>query len=297
MNNGFYVVATLGRINELEKVLRSLKRYHTEPVCIMIANNCYQAHEFKTLCGYLTPFDNTIMMDIDMYVLKNVSDVFDIVKDGKVAIYEEHEWGIYNSGFVGFEKEFMSQISLRWWELYTQKGLNKKRIWKGLWEQDILTNILKMRDKVKISKHQIYNLPKFYNYCIYKFTPEQEEKDWDEIKVLHYWYRSGNKPDPHRRSWRVWLGENVMISKNPSLVDEMKRLQEEYARKPRLNQKRLALLNHLLEFSEYEAVGKSKSELKSWNELETQKKKTTRKEKKQELPEETKEDVEEEKTG
>lgn len=280
MKNGFYVVATLPRFNELEKFLRSLKRHHKEPVMVMIANNRYQAHEFKTLSGYLSPFDNTIMMDIDMYVLQNFAEVFDFVKEGKIAIYEEKKWGIYNSGFVGFESEFMKVVSLRWWELYTQKNFKNKRMWKGLWEQDILTNILKLRDKVRISKHQIYNLPKFYNYCIYKFTPEQEEADWDKIKVLHYWYRSGNKPDPKRKSWRVWLGEKIMSTKNPTLVDEINRLLEIYRRKPRLNQRKIGVCTHLLEFNEYEVAGKKKEEPKSFEKLEEEMKESTKKEKK-----------------
>jgi hypothetical protein len=284
MKNGFYMVATLDRFNELEKVLKSLKKYHEEPVCVMIANDRYQAHEFKTLCGFYSPFDNTIMMDIDMYVLQNFGEVFDIVKDGKIALYEEHEWGIYNSGFVAFQKEIMEMVSLRWWELYVNKQLNKRHQWKGLWEQDILTNILKMRDCVKLSKHQIFNLPKFYNYCIYKFTPNQELEDWDKIKVLHYWYRSGNKPDPKRRSWQVWLGENTMTNTKPTLVDEIKRRLECFKEKPRLNARRIGLLESLLEFNEQVVEGKGKKEVKTWSELEEEKTKTAK-------PKKTKEEV------
>jgi len=158
--------------------------------------------------------------------------------------------------------------------------LNKRHQWKGLWEQDILTDLLKRRKEVKISKQNIYNLPKFYNYCIYKFTHEQELQDWDKIKVLHYWYRSGNKPDPKRRSWRVWLGEKIMAKGNPTLVDEIKRLKEIYSKKPRLNARKIGLLDHLLEFSEYEVRGRKKGESKSFEELETEKEESMKQEKK-----------------
>ena len=278
------MVATPNRFNELEKVIRSLRKFHNEPIQVMIANDRYQAHEFKTMCGLLSPFDNTIMMDIDMFVLQNFKEVFDFVKDGKIAMYEEKEWGIYNSGFVGFEKNLMKEISEIWHNRYINKDFRDKRQWKGLWEQDILTNILKRRDKFQISKHQIFNLPKFYNYCIYKFKPEEELRDWEQIKVLHYWYRSGNKPNPKRKSWRVWLGEEIMTKKNPNLLDEIKRLLEIYQQKPRLNSKRIGVLVHLLEFAggKLDPVSQEgpKDTGKTFGEMEDEKKKQDKQRKK-----------------
>ena len=276
MNNGFYMVVTPNRFNELEKVIKSLRRVQLEPIMVMVAKDRYQAHEFKTLCGLLSPFKNTVMMDIDMFVLQKFGEVFDIVSEGKIALYEEKKWGIYNSGFVAFEKNLMREVSKVWHDRYIHKNFKDRKKWKGLWEQDILTNILRMRDKIRISKHQIYNLEKWYNYCIYKFKPEEELKDWDQIKILHYWYRSGNKPDPKRRSWRVWLGEEIMVKGNTTLVDEIRRLRGTLAFKPRLNARRIGMLDHLLSFAgvevgaESKAIGEVKG--KSFEELEKEKK-------------------------
>jgi len=283
------MVATPDRFNELEKVIKSLRRYHKEPVCVMVAEGRHQAHEFKTLCGILSPFKNTIMMDIDMYVLQNFEEVFDIVKDGKIAIYEEKIFKTYNSGFVAFEKELMMKVSHFWHKRYLGKDVLRRRAWKGLWEQDILSSILKGRDRkfdvVCSIKGKVFNLTRFYNYCIYKFSIEQEELDWDQIKVLHYWYRSGNKPDPKRRSWREWIGEEVMVKGNSALVDEINRLLEIYMVKPRLNMKRIGVLNQLLKVHRIEIgeiTGEKAKDFKELESLKAEQKKSVEKPKKEE---------------
>jgi len=261
------LVASLDRFDELPKVLISLRRHNEESVMIVLADDRPQAHELKTMCGLLSPFDNTVMMDIDMFVKENISDLFEIVKDGKIAVYEEKKWGTYNSGLVAFEKNIGRIVCEEWHKRYMERDYRNRAGWKGLWDQDILTNILKMRSEVKISKHQIYNLPRWYNYCTYLHPPNKELQEWDKIKVLHYWYRSGHKPDPKRRSWRVWLGEEVikikeveiMEEEKGSLVAEIKRMREVLNFKPRLNARRIGMLDHLLSYTGDVSVGESKA--------------------------------------
>jgi len=198
------MVATPDRFEELQKVISSLRKYHKEPICVMVGEGKVQAHEFKTMCGILTPFDRTIMMDIDMLVLQNFGEVFDLLKTYDIALHDETKWGTYNSGLIAFNKDFMKEVSDLWYYKYLEKKFDKKKGWKGIYDQDILTDILKRKNEIKISKHQIYNLSKFYNYCIYRYTAAEEIEDWDHIKVLHYWMGSNNKPDLERKAWKIW---------------------------------------------------------------------------------------------
>jgi len=206
MTNGFYLVATPDRFEELKKFINSLRKHHREPIQVMIALDKVQAHEFKTMCGSLTTFDKTIMMDIDMLVLRNFGEIFSCLGSFDIALHDEPKWGTYNSGFIAFNKYFMKEVSKLWHENYLKRNFEQRPNWKGIFEQDLLTDILKRRKEIKISKHQIYNLPKFYNYCIYRYTAEEELEDWDHIKVLHFWTGSNNKPDPERKSWKLWKG-------------------------------------------------------------------------------------------
>lgn len=276
MNNGFYVVATLDRFNELAKFLSSLRKHHSETIQVMIANNIQQAHEFKTLAGSITPFDNTVMMDIDMLVLQNFSEVFKYADRGQIAIYEEEGWGIFNSGFVAFNKKVGKELSKEWHKKFIEEGRFEKIGKKGLWDQDLLTILLK---SIKWNK-RVYKLPRFYNYCVSRRPPPPEEKEWDQIKVIHFWHRGGFQVDKNKRSWKLWNGEKIMVGKNPGLVAEIKRMREILAQHKNLNKKRVDLLDHLLEVHDIE-TGKIKPEKpKTFEQLETEKKEATKQEKK-----------------
>ena len=207
MDKGFYLVATPDRFEDLQKFIKSLRKHHKEPIQVMVALDKVQAHEFKTMCGLLTNFDKTIMMDIDIMVLQNFGEVFDFLKTYDICLHDEIKWGTYNSGFIAFNKSFMREVSKLWHENYKKRNFEQRPNWKGIFEQDLLTDILKRRNEIKISKHQIFNLSKFYNYCIYRYTAEEEIEDWDHIKVLHFWTGSSNTPDLKRKSWKLWEGE------------------------------------------------------------------------------------------
>lgn len=276
MNNGFYVVATLDRFNELQKFLRSLRKHHSETIQVMIANNVQQAHEFKTLSGQLTPFDNTIMMDIDMLVLKNFSEVFKYADRGEIAIYEEEGWGIFNSGFVAFNKTMGHRLSKEWHEVFLKERRFEKIGKKGLWDQDLLTKLLKSGKWNK----KVYNLPRFYNYCVSRRPPPPEEEEWDKIKVIHYWHRGGFQVDKTKRSWKLWEGVNIMTGKNAGLVAEIKRLRAVLEQHRNLNKKRVDLLDHLLEVHGIETGTIKPEKPKDWEQLETEKKESEKQEKK-----------------
>jgi len=217
------------------------------------------------------------MMDIDMLVLQNFSEVFSIADKGEVAVYEEEGWGIFNSGFIAFNKKVGRELSKDWHEEFVKERRFEKIGKKGLWDQDILTKILKSGKWNK----KVYKLSRFYNYCVSRRPAPPEEKDWDQIKVIHYWHRGGFQVDKSKRSWKMWEGVKFMSGKNPGLIEEIKRLREIYGRHGRLNSKRVALLDHLLEFHDIEAGTIKPEKPKSWNEIESEKKETTKQEKKQ----------------
>ncbi|GAG75311.1 unnamed protein product, partial [marine sediment metagenome] len=88
-NKGFICIFTLDRIEELRRFLTSFKQHNSLPISILLARDAAEAHQFKTLCGFLTPYNFTAMLDIDILVNGNLNDFFAPAEDGKIGIVKE----------------------------------------------------------------------------------------------------------------------------------------------------------------------------------------------------------------
>lgn len=196
---GFYTVATLDRLDDLRRMVTSLRRYNPAPIQVMIARDWLDAHYLKSAAGLLSPFETTVMLDTDMYITGKLCALFAYADEGKLSIYHEKKGSCWNSGIMSFNRELGIRLSTEWIQRRKAKvgdyqGTMNRRLY-FMCDQDSLNEI--------ISKYPIQPLPATYNYIITERTLEDEAKDWGAVKVHHFLHRDCPRRE-QSRAYKEW---------------------------------------------------------------------------------------------
>jgi lipopolysaccharide biosynthesis glycosyltransferase len=193
---GLWTVTTLDRLDDLRRMLTSLWKHNKVQVQVMMARDWLGAHELKARAGMLSAFDATVMMDTDIYVNGDISELFRIAESGKLAIYRHLNQGHWNSGVVAFNRELGIRLSQEWTARRFQiaAGYTSDKEAKTYYRTD-----QKSLNEI-IDKYPVYSLPATYNYIIPERTLEAEAMDWDRVKVFHFLHKACR----HRTSSRSW---------------------------------------------------------------------------------------------
>ena len=181
--NGFMCIFTLDRIDELRRFLTSFKEDNSLPISIFLARDIKDAHRIKTLCGFYSPFENTVLIDIDMLVNGNLMDLFSIAEQGKIGIVREKVMNVLNSGLIVFPKKLMQEVCSHWNKRFEKSVALVQDEIKGTWEQGLLNDLLK--------RFPFIELPFEYNCIIKDRTPGEELKIYDSVKIFHFLHEPG----------------------------------------------------------------------------------------------------------
>ena len=186
MEKGLIVVSTLDNFEELGRFLYSFKQHNSFPVHVIVAKDIVDAHRAKTRCAFHSPFKFTIMIDTDILINGDLSELFKTAEQGFIGIVREKLHPVLNSGVVVFPTELMKEVCTLWNSRYEEKILNPKtkgkrsNLW--YWDQDILNEIL--------PQFPYKELPSIFNQILHDYTPEEELKIYDKIKVFHFLHHS-----------------------------------------------------------------------------------------------------------
>jgi len=189
---GFICISTLDRFDELGRFLKSFKKYNSLPIIVLVANDIADAHRIKTNCAFLTPFLYTCLMDTDILVNGDLSEIFLPALQNRIGIVREKTFKVLNSGVIVFPREKMKVLCKSWNEKYEvrlKKGYDGKS---GTWEQGILNDILK--------KFPVVELPSKFNHILKDYTPEQELEVYDSVKIFHFLHA----PDIDRNKYKSY---------------------------------------------------------------------------------------------
>lgn len=183
MEKGFICIFTLDRMDDLRRFLTSYLKHNSLPISVLFARNIEEAHRLKTRCGFLTPYDLTVLIDIDILVNGNLDDLFAPAEDGRIGIVREKKIPVLNSGVLVFPKDLMRDLCLIWNEKFEEKLIKKIVDRLGTWEQGLLNEILPQFPYVE--------LPSEFNHILHDYTPEEELKIYDKIKLFHFLHHHG----------------------------------------------------------------------------------------------------------
>lgn len=192
MEEGFICIATLDRFDELRRFLTSFRKHNNHPISILLAKDIADAHRIKTLCAFYSPFEFTCMLDIDMLVNAPLNDFFAPAKEGKIGVVREKGVGCINSGVLVFPTPMMKSFCELWnihYERKLKKGFDGTH---GTWDQDLLNVLIKKFPYVELSSN--------WNHILKDYTPEEELKIYDEVKIFHFLHA----PDIDRTKYKSY---------------------------------------------------------------------------------------------
>lgn len=131
-----------------------------------------------------SPHKETVWLDTDMQVLGDLSGVFDLLEDNRLAMVEDRPWTKrrgetwHNSGFVGVRGK--PPILKRWFEnttLTTATG-----------DQEVLHEMLRVDPLTRL--RYITDLPNKYNWLRIQIENDNEDS-WDKL-IVHWTGTKGN---------------------------------------------------------------------------------------------------------
>ena len=192
MEKGFICISTLDRFEELRKFLISFHKFNFLPIIALIARDMADAHRIKTLCAFYTPFKYSALLDTDILVNGDLSDMFYPALENRIGIVREKEAKCLNSGVIVFPLEKMKIICTEWnrkYEHRIKKGFEGKS---GTWDQCILNDLLINLPIVELSS--------IYNHILKDYTPEQELELYDSVKLFHFLHA----PDIDRNKYKSY---------------------------------------------------------------------------------------------
>lgn len=192
MKEGFICIFTLDRRGELRKFLTSFHKHNSYPISIILAKDIIDAHRIKTQCAFYSPYDYTVLIDIDILVNGDLSDLFSIAKSGRIGIVREKGVGCLNSGVLAFPTFVMKDLCEMWntkYEEKLRKGFTGKY---GTWDQDLL-NVL-------IKKFPFLELPSKWNHIIKDYSPAEELAVYNEVRIFHFLHA----PDIDRTKYKSY---------------------------------------------------------------------------------------------
>jgi len=179
---GFFVVITPDRIDDLRKMIISLKQHNKQPVQIMIVDNVFDLWRCKILAPELSKFGFTVSLDTDIYINGNLSHLFDVAEGGNIGVHFEEIAQVYNTGIIAYPEMPCMGLGKEWLELYEQclRGYDTSR------------NVCDYNhtDQPHFNeiahKYPIEKLPEEYNYLCRDHTPDHEAKNFNKIKIFHF---------------------------------------------------------------------------------------------------------------
>ena len=175
---GFFTVVTLDRFDELRRFLISLSKFHPDvPVCIYVAKDRLDAFRSKTQTAFLSPFDLTVLIDVDIYVNGKLDYLFDVAEQEKIGIVKHPRSGDLNTGVVCFSKSIMQPFSKKWTKIFDER-LKDKSLFRLEYDQGIFNTLA--------PEMPLRELSTDYNATFHDITPEEELERWDEIKIFHF---------------------------------------------------------------------------------------------------------------
>ena len=195
MKRGFIAIITPDRFDDLKKMNKSLRRFHQDPMCLMVARDRVEAHRFKTQCALFTPFDFTIMLDTDIYVNGDLSLLFQTAEQGQIGLIRERFHKVLNSGVIAFEKKAMIPVCREWNIAYETRVREGNRDKYAVMDQDILRNVLGF--------YKYVELPCEYNMTFHDIDPHKEGLEWKNIKIFHFLH-APDVPREKYRSYKEW---------------------------------------------------------------------------------------------
>jgi len=183
MSNGYICIFTLDRIEDLRRFLISFKKYNNLPIACFLARDIIEAHSFKTQLGFLTPFDNSVFLDIDMLVNGDLSELFLTSEIGEIGVVRELGVKCLNSGMIVFPKVLMQSLCSKWHPAYIKSISRSPSSHPGTLEQSLF-NVL-------VLNFPFRELPSKFNTIIKDISPAEESKMFETIRVFHFLHEPG----------------------------------------------------------------------------------------------------------
>lgn len=207
--------------------IRSLKRYNSEPVALFTNNPhlddlndlveylyVIQPKHKRTKIDYISqsPFDKSVYLDSDTLIVKNISDIFDLIARYDVAVtmdparkrlsiskkiseyrdipyaFPEMNGGVFAYSSTDKSKKFLNLWQKYFYKFYTQtEGWDQPAMRIALWESDVRLACLppeynvrskKLRKKVQSIKDSLgedHMEPRIYHM---HYSPEVHENEF-----------------------------------------------------------------------------------------------------------------------
>lgn len=214
MKRGFIIITSTNRFEELRKMLTSLRKFHKEPVMLLLADNREQAHFYKCKACQLSPFDITIQLDSDMLINGSLDYLFSLAERGNIGVFIplflKNDIKRLNSGVIVYPTNLFVPISQEWEKAFLQC---KNRIHYSM-DQGHLGNILFNHFLGKY----VEIIPEEYNFCIQEYflggSKLDEVKDFAKVKIFHFFtshtYPPFNKPVKCFETSKAWKEFNKL---------------------------------------------------------------------------------------
>ena len=178
LKKGFLCIVTPDRFDELKRFIFFYQRVNDLPLSVYVVNNQANAHRAKTLCAFLSPYERTCLIDIDILVNAHLDDIFALVPEDKIGIIREKGCPVLNSGVIVFTTEPMKKLCEIWNSKFEQKlmrGYNGKQ---GAWDQDVLAPIIKDFPYIELDP--------VWNWIVKDYSPEAEIENYGRVKLFHF---------------------------------------------------------------------------------------------------------------
>jgi len=199
-SRGLYVVSSVDKLDDLRRMLTSLWKHNKVQVQVMMARDWLGAHELKARVGQLTTWDATVMMDTDIYVNGDITELFQIAESGKLGIYRHLNMGSWNSGVMCFGREIAERLGKEWparraaISASFPRDMNHKTYYHT--DQKSLNEI--------IGNYPLHELAAAYNYIIPERSLQAEAQDWAHVKIFHFLHKACSHREDSR-AYKAWM--------------------------------------------------------------------------------------------
>ena len=199
MTRGFYLVITQDRAYDLVRFLRFLLKFNLYPVHVELASDALDAYRKKTQVGFLSPFETTVMLDTDTLINGELDYLFHVAEEGNIGMVYEDEPRCWNAGVICIPGHLKEKLSLAWHPAFEEHIKDHAHRTSGGFDQEVLNRLL--RDTP--GWMPVKRLPDTFNYILKWRTPEQEAKDFNEVKIFHFLHGTGDEVKKYK-SWQIY---------------------------------------------------------------------------------------------
>ena len=200
MSRGFYLVITQDRAYDLVRFLRFLLKFNRCSIHIEFAGDSLDAYRKKTQVGMLSPFETTVMLDTDTLVNGELDHLFHVAESGFLSMAFEDVPACWNTGVMCIPGHLKKKLSLAWHPAFEEHIKDPAHRTSGGFDQEVLNRLLRdMPGFVPVKR-----LPDAYNYILKWRTPEQEARDFDDVKIFHFLHDDDKMHPCDRTRFRSW---------------------------------------------------------------------------------------------